>query len=255
MDISVLYKWVGVKHSQYKGFTLAEVLITLGIIGVVAAMTLPTLIQNYQKGVALNRLKQSYSQLLTGLEAVSAEFDTLPIERWSCQEGPGDKDYDQESCFYLVPQKIGAKMYERVADADQVMCYEGKPYRQYKYRNGNNVTFTTYSWSAQLPNGACVWWAAYAWTGDQRGSLMIDVDGPYSGYNMAGRDLFFFSYAEPNSGRGLGNNGRSLVPSMTGDPLDVAIQRGCSNKNQSGVTCAARIIYRDSWQMTSGYPW
>ena len=31
------------------GFTLAEVLITLGIIGVVAAMTIPTLIKTYQK--------------------------------------------------------------------------------------------------------------------------------------------------------------------------------------------------------------
>lgn len=30
------------------GFTLAEVLITLGIIGVVAAMTLPSLIQSVQ---------------------------------------------------------------------------------------------------------------------------------------------------------------------------------------------------------------
>lgn len=30
------------------GFTLAEVLITLGIIGVVAALTIPTLIQNYK---------------------------------------------------------------------------------------------------------------------------------------------------------------------------------------------------------------
>lgn len=30
-------------------FTLAEVLITLGVIGVVAAMTMPVLIQNYQK--------------------------------------------------------------------------------------------------------------------------------------------------------------------------------------------------------------
>lgn len=29
-----------------KAFTLAEVLITLGIIGIVSAMTLPTLIQN-----------------------------------------------------------------------------------------------------------------------------------------------------------------------------------------------------------------
>ena len=31
-----------------KGFTLAEVLITLAIIGIVAALTIPTLVQNYQ---------------------------------------------------------------------------------------------------------------------------------------------------------------------------------------------------------------
>ena len=34
---------------RYKGFTLAEVLITLGVIGVVAAMTLPTLIQEHRE--------------------------------------------------------------------------------------------------------------------------------------------------------------------------------------------------------------
>lgn len=42
-------------------FTLAEVLITLGIIGVVAAMTLPTLIQNHQKQVYVNGLKKALS--------------------------------------------------------------------------------------------------------------------------------------------------------------------------------------------------
>ena len=34
---------------QKLGFTLAEVLITLGIIGIVAAMTIPVLMTNYQK--------------------------------------------------------------------------------------------------------------------------------------------------------------------------------------------------------------
>ena len=39
-------------------FTLAEVLITLGIIGVVAAMTLPALITKHQKKVVATRVKQ-----------------------------------------------------------------------------------------------------------------------------------------------------------------------------------------------------
>lgn len=39
------------------GFTLAEILITLGIIGVVAALTMPALIANYQKQEILSRLK------------------------------------------------------------------------------------------------------------------------------------------------------------------------------------------------------
>ena len=50
-----------------KGFTLAEVLITLGIIGVVAAMTLPTLMQNYQKKVAVERAKKAYAEISLAL--------------------------------------------------------------------------------------------------------------------------------------------------------------------------------------------
>ena len=36
-------------YKNKKGFTLAEVLITLGIIGVVAALTMPALINSYEK--------------------------------------------------------------------------------------------------------------------------------------------------------------------------------------------------------------
>ncbi|MEE3350319.1 MAG: type II secretion system protein, partial [Candidatus Gastranaerophilaceae bacterium] len=54
-------------------FTLAEVLITLGIIGVVAALTLPALIQNYQKQVYVNALKKSVSTLENGFKMALAE--------------------------------------------------------------------------------------------------------------------------------------------------------------------------------------
>ena len=45
-----------------KAFTLAEILITLGIIGVVAAMTIPTLVANYR---ILGRLWANWRQCLS----------------------------------------------------------------------------------------------------------------------------------------------------------------------------------------------
>jgi prepilin-type N-terminal cleavage/methylation domain-containing protein len=47
--------------SLKKGFTLAEVLITLGIIGVVAALTIPALTQSYQTQVYKSQLKKQMS--------------------------------------------------------------------------------------------------------------------------------------------------------------------------------------------------
>ena len=56
-----------------KAFTLAEVLITLGIIGIVAAMTLPTLItQNHNKALE-TALKKNYTVLLQALEMYQAK--------------------------------------------------------------------------------------------------------------------------------------------------------------------------------------
>ena len=47
------------KSMLKKAFTLAEVLVTLGIIGVVAAMTMPTLINNTGNEKYVAKLKKS----------------------------------------------------------------------------------------------------------------------------------------------------------------------------------------------------
>ena len=44
-------------------FTLTEVLVTLGIIGVVSAITIPTLINKYQEHVTVNKVKKFYSMI------------------------------------------------------------------------------------------------------------------------------------------------------------------------------------------------
>ncbi len=80
------------------GFTLAEVLITLGIIGVVAAITLPTLIQNYQKKTYIEGLKVGVSIFEQGFKAAMADdgVDDLADTQLykACDARPYDSDED-----------------------------------------------------------------------------------------------------------------------------------------------------------------
>ena len=59
--------------SKKVAFTLAEVLITLGIIGVVAAMTIPTLISNYQEKELVTRAKKALAQVNNAIDLARAE--------------------------------------------------------------------------------------------------------------------------------------------------------------------------------------
>lgn len=63
-------------------FTLAEVLITLGIIGIVAAMTIPTLISNYKKRITEVRLQQTWSIMNNAINMAKAEHGD--IDGWNC---------------------------------------------------------------------------------------------------------------------------------------------------------------------------
>ncbi len=59
----VSFKQLGSEAAKcLKGFTLAEVLVTLGIIGVVSAMTVPTLMQNHQRKTYVTQLHKVYNE-------------------------------------------------------------------------------------------------------------------------------------------------------------------------------------------------
>ena len=58
---------------RFKGFTLAEVLITLVIIGVIASMTIPTLMNNTNKQEYVSRLKKTYSTLAQATNRIIAD--------------------------------------------------------------------------------------------------------------------------------------------------------------------------------------
>lgn len=62
--------------NKLSAFTLAETLIVLAIIGVVAAMTIPTLVQNYKEGETVTRLKKAYSIISQAYQLAIAENGT-----------------------------------------------------------------------------------------------------------------------------------------------------------------------------------
>lgn len=74
-------------------FTLAEVLITLGIIGVVAALTLPSLIQNYHEKQRVTQLKKAYSVMQNAFLMAQEEYGD--VTDWGLTiTNTGEKDDD-----------------------------------------------------------------------------------------------------------------------------------------------------------------
>ena len=61
-------------------FTLAEVLITLGIIGVVASLTIPTIVKTYKEKLLISQLKKAYATLANGLQL--SAVDNGDMQEW-----------------------------------------------------------------------------------------------------------------------------------------------------------------------------
>ena len=71
-----------------KAFTLAEILITLGIISVVAALTISNVIQDYQKKQTVVQLRKVYNDINNAVKL--SEIDNGPMSQW---------DYVQTYCY------------------------------------------------------------------------------------------------------------------------------------------------------------
>ena len=63
-----------------QGFTLAETLITLGIIGVVATLTLPNLMADYKKKTYIAQLQRSYNMIVSAAEMLMVDQDVDNLE-------------------------------------------------------------------------------------------------------------------------------------------------------------------------------
>ncbi|MBR6098318.1 type II secretion system protein [bacterium] len=111
------------------GFTLAEVLITLGIIGVVAALTLPALINNIKAAEISNRLKKMMSTMNNGAKLAKANYDIdfSNINAYCNANSANDNPNERHSaCAIMNGVLSNAKYYYGTNNLTMV---DGKPYK------------------------------------------------------------------------------------------------------------------------------
>ena len=212
-------------------FTLAEILITLGIIGVIAAMTLPTLTKNIYEKQTITKLKATYSIVARALrlcESENGDATTWGLKgRWSSDEAQ------------IIANNL--KPYFKIAldcglNDSQKKCIS----KNYKQKNGaiHNINFATDTryYKIVLANGTSIWWKSSD-SGEYNSgriiSLYVDTNG-VSPPNVWGKDLFLFGY----------DNG-TFVPA--GAPNSVhPYERNCLPKNSNGWGCTWYVLQHNS---------
>ena len=166
---------------QKKGFTLAEVLITLGIIGVVATLTVPSLYANYQKKALSARLKKVYNEINAAAKLAVVKEKALNFYMTDAfYEQTFLKDY-----FKLTKDcGIGVAHYKE--------CF-GNSYTEH----GEDISLESSSSEGAINNSShCVLTAdLFSICLDKEGYGILDINGP-SGPNKFDLDTFVIKISE-----------------------------------------------------------
>ena len=104
-------------------FTLAEVLVTLGIIGIVAAMTLPSVISKYQEKQTVTQLNATYSLLSQAIERMVDDNGDISTY--------GDDERTRVTTLFLMLQNYIQTT--KVCPHNYKGCFDASPFSSLNY--------------------------------------------------------------------------------------------------------------------------
>ena len=225
--------------SHLAAFTLAEVLITLGIIGVVAAMTMPTLINNINKKHWITGYKKAFSELSQIHQLLNSEtggsymaecndFDDVCLKNLFaekmkvveyCKENVPNKC--QESSTYLNGRTRGINQSTEVNDPWPTIVTASGYSVKFRF-HGNDCSEFIEGYSQKLPT--CGW-------------MQIDVNG-LKRPNVVGKDIYFLNIFKNKLFPRYSNelNGQFV------SELYETLKEDC--ENGEGVGCSTIYLYK-----------
>ncbi len=242
---------------KHAAFTLAEVLITLGIIGVVAALTIPALVSNYKKQVVETSLKKYYSVLNQAIQRSEAEYG--PAVNWEWESTVDTQKTEAFFDKYFAPYL--AIVDKKSANADTEKLY----YKIYAadgdgplwdFNNSNNMHWR------QLSDGGAVFLSLLQSGGSILGTCnFILPTGSKASHLIEGKDVFAFSInisSDKTAVSMFPKTYRNWDCTYIQNNLDTFIDR-CKSVNYTGEGiypsqyCAA-LIYCNGWKIPDYYP-
>ena len=231
-----------------QGFTLAEVLITLSILGIVAIVSIPNMIKNFQKHIMESRLKIAYSLMQKSI-FTSACF--LENRNWV-------KEYDNTLLSEMNTNNKGFNIIKKCIIGDLnikndygIIMLQNNKYglpTRYKLPNGdlaNRPPYKNSVYSVQLANGMILYNQVGA-NSDGTATppyFWIDLNGT-NGPNTFGRDTFFFV---------LDDGANIYIPGQSSTRENLL--KNCSTEPSYIFSnyCSALVI-KDGFKFSKDYP-
>lgn len=196
-------------------FTLAEVLITLSIIGIVAALTVPNIINNYQKETQAIQIRKAVNDLAGAFDILMTEEGKTKLTSTSVYTG---KKYD--GTVYGITPFIK----EKFKVVREYSCFASK----YKSISGTSANFSCDGEQYLLSNSNAI----CIKKGTKKFNITIDTNGPDKP-NTSGRDLFAL-YIDENGeikGDGASSGSSGSGYGSSGDACDTSTNgKYCLNK-------------------------
>lgn len=218
------------KSMKLTGFTLAEALITLGIIGVVAVLTIPNLINKYQKHHIETNLKRSYSILSQALKLSIAE-----------NEDPDGWNFPKQNTEEEQLKFLETYIFPHLKIILNCKATNGHCWSEPEYLMNNNKTVvianSKYIIRFKTIDNISIAYFTNITNGSQH--FYVDVNGSRKP-NTRGKDIFEFILAE-----------NKFLPKGYDLTKDEAKEECYYDK---GYSCS-RVLMDNNFKFPADYPW
>ncbi len=180
-------------------FTLAETLVVMGIIGVVAALTIPNLNQSTGDREKVAKVKKIYANLEDAFGRAQAVYG--PYDEW--YDGFDGSDYESRNTRFAERMLEFMKV-SKNCGFDGTGCFSSSVPTD---ADGEKLddSYDEFGYRVILADGTSVkfnnWKSGF--------KIIVDIDGPNKGKNQYGNDIFDF-YMETDS---LYKPSKQIVPS------------------------------------------